>query len=308
MKMSDDYMAWKTSNELRYEGFKLAFFGDNVLTWYYGYINERYCFRIEAQNCEIKPVLKSSKVIEVSVFPEKNKLTILFELIRDEYLSQFISLFENFYECSSPFTKADKAIFAIAKSFARWAKMFTPEHPSLSESQVQGLFGELSYIFDESKRMDIKTIIESWCGIDYEEVDFVFPDFWAEIKTRSRLRSTISISSPGQLDHSKEGWLVVYSVDDDELGLSLNDLFQIVLNLVRKAGRTELEDSLRNRLENFGYYVLPIYDYPKFVITEKRCFHVSESFPKVKRDVMLPNMKTLKYELIVDSLEEWRVK
>ena len=178
--------------------------------------------------------------------------------------------------------------------------MFSPDHPNLSESQIQGLFGELTFIVEESTNRGIDTVIESWCGIDYEEVDFVFPDYWAEIKARSRLKSTITISSPGQLDHAIRGQLIVYSVDRDSTGESLNDLFQRILEMIRKKGSQILEENFRRRLEDFGYFVLPIYDTYKFIVTEKRVFAVTDSFPRVSREIMIPNIKTLKYELLIN--------
>ena len=88
----------------------------------------------------------------------------------------------------------------------------------------------------------------------------------------------------------------------------MNDLFNHVLEMIRETGDMVLEDRFRRRLEDFGYYVLPTYDKPRYLISERREYLISSDFPIVKRDVMLPNIKSLKYELIIDSLEHWRVK
>ena len=308
MYISDDYSAWKNSTEQRDEGFKLAYVEGNPLRWFFGYLDGRYSFRIEANDCPLRPVFKSSKAIEVGIYPDNKRLTILFELLDDDFKQQFIGLFENLIDCSIPFGVVEKAVKAVAKSYLRWSKLFSADRPSLSESQIQGLFGELTFIVEESSTRGIIDVVNSWCGIDFEEVDFVFTDFWAEIKTRSRLRSTVTISSPGQLDHANDGHLIIYSVDCDDAGISLNDLFNHVLEMIRETGDMVLEDRFRRRLEDFGYYVLPTYDKPKYLISERREYLISSDFPIVKRDVMLPNIKSLKYELIIDSLEHWRVK
>lgn len=307
MYISDDYSAWKNRTENRDEGFKLAYSEGNPLRWFFGYLGGKYAFRIEAKDCHLKPVFKSTKAIQVGIYPEEKKLIILFELQDDDYQQQFIGLFENLIDCSASFQEIEKAVKAVAKSFLRWSKLFSADRPSLSESQIQGLFGELTFIIEESSTRGIIEVINSWCGIDFEEVDFVFPDTWAEIKTRSRLRSIVTINSPGQLDHANNGHLFVYSVDSDDAGISINDLFHHVLELIKATEDVVLEDCFRNRLENFGYYVLPIYNKPKFLVTERREYFVSDDFPKVKRAVMLTNIKSLKYELIIDSLEKWRI-
>lgn len=308
MYISEDYLTWKNSTEQRDEGFKLAYIDGNPLRWFFGYLEGKYAFRIEAKDCLLRPVFKSSKAIEVGIYPDSKKLTILFELIDDDFKQQFIGLFENLIDCSISFDMSEKAVKAVAKSYLRWSKLFSADSPLLSESQIQGLFGELTFIVEESSIRGINEVVKSWCGIDFEEVDFVFPDTWAEIKTKSRLRSTVTISSPGQLDHANDGHLFIFSVDCDDAGISLNDLFNHVLEMIRETGDVVLEDGFRRRLEDFGYYVLPVYDKPRYLISERREYLVSFGFPIVKRNVMLPNIKSIKYELIIDSLEQWRIK
>ncbi|ADY13312.1 PD-(D/E)XK motif protein [Sphaerochaeta globosa] len=282
------------------------------ICWYYGFDNASHnAFRFEINTNYKLSRSYSSASITVSTYFGSNQVTnILFVLLDDSLNNIFSEVFLDLVESSKKACTSLEASKCIFNEYERWIKLFTTGRKTgLTEIEQRGLFGELYFIEQEcNKEHSITDIVLNWSGPAFGEVDFVFENGWTEVKTHLIKEDTIIISSVGQLDHPNKGNLLVYALNVDEDGRSLNDQYNIVRDLVKNIGDFNFLEHFENILNEFGYFHLPLYDRIHYSVIETRKYSISDSFPKIPRTVKLPNIKSITYKLIIDSLEEWRVQ
>ncbi|MCF0116969.1 MAG: PD-(D/E)XK motif protein [Bacilli bacterium] len=306
---SSIYCAWKERTTIKPNGYVRVNQSKDNIIWFFGYDEQgRNSFRFDIEYPISLLKDYSSKEILVSLKKSGTVSSIVFILNNPELTDVFATLFQ-YLVLKIPYSMSTSRIAdKVFEEYSKWVKMFNKGKIGLDENEQRGLIGELQFIRDcVEKGYKIDEVIACWCGIDYEEVDFVFPEEWWEIKTRLASSSTIHISSVGQLDHANNGFLRVYSLSYYENGISLNDIYDIVYKLIEEQHNPDLLKTFEERLENFGYFRISTYDRRHYSIGDIRTFKVSNSFPKINRSVKTLHMKNVNYTLIVDSLEEWKI-
>ncbi|MXI86148.1 PD-(D/E)XK motif protein [Sphaerochaeta halotolerans] len=306
------FKSWKAKASIKPHSYVSIPETDSGIRWYYGFDEASHnAFRFEVKINYKLSKLYSSSSISVSTYHDGDQVTnILFSLLDDSLRDIFSEVFLDLVESSKHGGTPSEACKCILSEYERWIKLFSAGRKTgLTEIEQRGLFGELYFIEQEcDKNHSISDIILNWSGPDFGEVDFVFENAWTEVKTHLIKEDTITIASVGQLDHPNIGSLVVYALNIDEEGRSLNDQYDIVRSLIKSVGNYNLLEKFENILIEFGYLHLPIYEKIHYSVVETREYAVSDSFPKIPRIIKLPNIKTITYKLIIDSLEEWRIR
>ena len=299
---------WENRTSIKPKGYVRVNSPTDNIVWFFGFDEQgRNTFRFDIRFSVNLLKDYSSKSIEVTNIKNVEKSSILFTLCNQTLSDVFATLFEYLVSKIPENLIISKIPDKVFEEYGKWSKMFNRGKVGLDEIEQRGLIGELLYIKDSvNSGLNISDVINAWCGIDFEEVDFAFPNYWAEIKTRLSTSSIIHINSVGQLDHANDGYLIIYTLSNYEEGVSLNDVYEEVHNLVENQHNPTILSTFEERLETYGYFKLPIYNRHHYSLTEKRIYIVNNSFPKIHRDVKTPHMKHINYSLIVDSLEEWR--
>ncbi len=194
----------------------------------------------------------------------------------------------------------ENIINLIKETMNDYIDYFKGNKKGLSEIEQQGLFGELTFINENVESN--KEIINNWEGIFKNKHDFVFKDYSVEIKTtRNQTELDIKISNENQLDNSyvKELELVVYRLEKVNVGKTLYDLYQELVNKIDKKYLIEF----KAKLIKAGFDINEMDNLERFRLVERYDFIVNDSFPKITKKELITGVHDVKYSILIDGLE-----
>jgi hypothetical protein len=157
-----------------------------------------------------------------------------------------------------------------------------PDPRLLGPQQLAGLFGELLLV-EELSRQNPASALDAWTGPAKRQHDFARGHSAIEVKTTTvREGRIVEIHGVEQLEPPLDGSLHLSFVrlDVDSDGLSVPLLIDRILGLgTDRAALLEL-------LARAGYDPTRAaeYDFPRFVVRERRFYEVNDSFPKITPD------------------------
>lgn len=198
----------------------------------------------------------------------------------------------------------------ICRRLKKWQSLLSGKSRHLlSASEVQGLYAELYFMSEmlekDSSRESI--MIQGWKGPEKTQHDFILNDLAVEIKSvAGDQRGKIRITSEDQLDtHLNTLYLRVYFLSEmRDGGESLNSITKrITNNLVSRENRELFEQ----KLETARYIDIPDYDQPLFSVKDTRTFLVADDFPRITRAFLPQGIETVNYDLILASIERFRI-
>lgn len=252
-------------------------------------------------------MIKSSKAINVSMYQKENgSKVIIFQLIDKDLSTEFIELLWNIYHDTYHFDDESKAVDSFFQSFLRWQIMLESKELYLSESEIKGLFGELCFLHDYSNIYGVNKMINSWMVDVDTETDFSFDNIWYEIKTISRSKNYINITSVNQLDQQCNGILIIHELQKGETKSSknLNSLVKSIRNLITDKDNLELFNS---KLLKKRYVDSTFYDTFNYEIIERKQYDVNDTFPCIRRNNLNNAVKSVQYELYINAIDKWRI-
>lgn len=136
---------------------------------------------------------------------------------------------------------------ALAKSYEQYKAILSrPLAPS--EYTLKGLWGEL-YVLNkaaENPKLNASSLVYNWTGPEDQPNDFSFGTTAIEIKTTSKQKNVVEISSFDQLDASR-CWLVIlhaYHADSQNGGISIEELKASISDKVDSAAQAVLENRI----------------------------------------------------------------
>jgi hypothetical protein len=188
----------------------------------------------------------------------------------------------------------------------RWKAFMTGRKMRvLRPEEVRGLFAELHVLRAlYAHRLSQAGAVEAWCGVDAVHQDFIFGNCAVEVKSLvGRDRNTVRISSEDQLATvMEELFLVVCHLSQSEVteaALSLNGLVQVI--------EQELIDGdalsqFTEKLAAFGYVPIHHYDEPRFLVTSRQAYRVTEKFPRLIRSALPTGIARLSYEIEIEAI------
>ena len=172
-----------------------------------------------------------------------------------------------------------------------------------------GLMAELLFFeyMHSTYSFPYEELLAAWQGPEKSSKDFMFPDFFAEIKSCFDDENAVRISSEKQLmRESKDLYLVCYKFAQDSSADNLSDL----INRLKQQIRYEKEDLLsvfEQKLLSAGYN--PVVSYENLApLKEKNImyYQIADGFPCVT--VSDPKcISNVKYDLDLSSLSEYMV-
>ena len=182
------------------------------------------------RNSGIISELPSSKSIAASNYQFSDGTWVLsFRLVQSDNEEVFLRFCWDIIESSRDIT--ENIIDFIVQRYLKWQRLMEYKRPNiLPAARQKGLMGELMFLAECTKTMGLQEALESWCGPEGADQDFIYDDTWTEVKAIAMASATISISSLEQLDTDIDGSLMLYRIDKttdtDANGFTLKDIVQ----------------------------------------------------------------------------------
>jgi hypothetical protein len=260
-----------------------------------------------------KKLLKASlklKGIAFSLLDEGRKMLFI-KLVEINYQDIFeklcCDLIEVIYSC-----KQYGNIFPkISSRLMSWKKLLANSGGGLlSEIEKQGLYAELCFLLEMLKKESCNyiSVINSWCGPEKSQHDFVLGEKAIEIKSiTNSSRNKITISSEDQLyTLLDELYLSVYFLvvhGSGKLGESLNE---VVSKIYSELPCVESIAIFEGKLLEAKYIRIPDNDRPLFSVKEVTNYDVVENFPRIIPSSLSNGVGSVKYKIDVSSIGKYK--
>lgn len=253
--------------------------------------------------------ISSSVAVKVNNIQLRNKSWALeFLLSNPAYTEEFLRLCWDLIDYSSE--KKD-SLNALISRYMTWQKLLQYENKGIMSFQRQkGLLGELLYLLSIIDEIGIDLAIDSWTGPDGSDQDFQFSSNWVEIKSVSLASKVVPISSLEQLQQEKLGQLIIYTLESTNItsdnSISLVNIVEILKD--KLINNAIYWDRFCLKLYKYGYRENQEAEYYKnqFRFIEKREYVVDDSFPKLIRMNVAPEIVSCKYEISLSAIEKYR--
>ncbi|MDR1614172.1 MAG: PD-(D/E)XK motif protein [Campylobacteraceae bacterium] len=280
------------------------------LEWHIGYQSIRQRTLLLVSDTEIDAI-DSSKSMKVTRRRREsdNRWTLSFELLRDEQQGVFATLCCDVIEYSRPAASEKEALKLVINRYKQWSKLLETQRSGLmDEHSRKGLLGEL--LFMEKRIQTSNTALEAvqgWSGAESADQDFMYSDGWYEIKSIVASAPTISISSLEQLDCADSGELVVMRIDKstpERAGaVSLYEVVQRIKDTI--SAEMQALDLFQTKLMAYGYLDLQEYAEQKYIHSSTQHYDVDDSFPRLVKNNVPPQIVAMHYEINIASLVDW---
>lgn len=260
---------------------------------------------IQTFNKEIKD-LQNCTEIEILKSHNKDGNFFAFQLVNEDYDEEFIrfawDLIESTYNAEDPLNK-------LIEKYNRWINFFKTQAKQLmSLEQQKGLIGELYFLNEMLNKKNEEEVINAWCGPDGADQDFLFDNYWVEIKTVAYTSSTVTISSFKQLAIPYYGNLVVYKLKKGTQMQKAVSLVPLIKEIRGKLENSKILDLFDNKLFLAGYQkeAEDSYNSNWFRIMDRLVYRVEDDFPRII-DSNLPVAITKgTYSLDLNKLEDYK--
>lgn len=256
------------------------------------------------QNSGIVAELPSSKSIEASNYQFADGTWVLsFRLVQSDNEEVFLRFCWDIIESSRDVS--ENIIDFIVGRYLKWQRLMEYKRPNILPAASQkGLMGEMMFLTECTKTMGAQKALESWCGPEGADQDFIYDDTWAEIKATTLASKTISISSLEQLDIGIDGSLVLYRLDktteSDTSGFALADMVQNTRTLF--STNLKCKELFELRLFQYGYKDLPEYGKQKYRFCGAEEYLVDKTFPRLTKGNIAYQITSANYTIDLASI------
>ena len=254
--------------------------------------------------------IESSKSIEAACNLRKDgKYAVSFTLINRDQDDVFIAMSSDIIEFSRIEKQPKESLKRVLQRYAAWMKLLDHKRNALlSLNSQKGLLAELLFLRETIENgMKPSEALAGWGGPDGSDQDFVYEDGWHEIKATGVSSTQITISSVEQLDNPDNGELVVFRIDKCSPAFSNAITLYAMVHILFEIMKTEtgtLEDFIM-KLATAGYIDMIEYDKQYFQFSSKQCYHITDSFPRIKRSNLPTEIVNIEYQLSLPSLGHW---
>ncbi len=238
-----------------------------------------------------------------------NQQRLVLTLDRASDQDLFHGLCETLVKALQPATTSIEAMSVALTHIRRWrAFLAARKSRRLSPDEVRGLWAELQYLrWLYAERLPSADVVEAWTGGDRLKQDFIFTNTAVEVKSIiGRDRNTVRISSEDQLATVlDELFLVTHrlTVADEAAGaLSLNALVKLIED---ELGDGDALEQFSQKLADFGYLPIAVYDTPEFVVAERQTYRVEADFPRLVRSELPSGIARVSYEIELEAMSDY---
>lgn len=217
----------------------------------------------------------------------------------------FQGLCETLIESLREVADSATALAVTLTHLKRWKAFFSGRRTTLSPEQVRGLLAELQMMRSlYSSRTTPPVAVDSWCGADRVQQDFIFGDMAIEVKSLSgRERNCVRISSEDQLESLTSSlYLAVYRLSElpeSDQSVSLNDL---VVKIEAELADAQAREEFARKLSAYGYAPLHEYNSPRFTVSDLKTYHVVGGFPRLVRSGIPNGIARLSYDIELETI------
>ena len=228
-------------------------------------------------------------------------------LTDEEVKSAFYAFCEDVVDAIVPLTDQKEAFQHILERIRIWKRMFASKSGLLSESSIQGLFGEL-YFIDEYliPKFGKQKAVRAWGGPLGMSKDFSVGLEWFEVKCVSATEDSVSISSHEQLLSDNPGHLTIVKVE--KMPEAFNNGISTINALFDKIKLTledtpDLLDEFMEKINKVGYVPDDAYDRYKYKTIGMNFYKVDDSFPRLTSPSAFGNaISAISYKLLINAI------
>jgi hypothetical protein len=249
----------------------------------------------------------------LDIFASKEKgaaASRIFHLLDDKrFSSQFTFLTAELLEGLRARESGDKLFAVFVSHVTTWKAFLENAEPEgLSGERQRGLYGELKFILDFSKSVEINKLINFWRGADKKSKDFIFGSVAAEIKTSlTKKHVKIPISNEQQLDTTGLNALMlcVYLMQEEGSNrLSLPDLVQEIRSKIKS--NANLTTIFERKLFDYGYSDFQSGSYTaKYQVIGRTLFDVRDDFPRLTNSDIPEGVGDVTYTILTAACQSY---
>lgn len=255
-------------------------------------------------------VLNSAAVNSERQFPllkgiaiEHSNGRLLLRLLEDNDREIFITLCRSLIERTRYVTPESQVVAAIIAHLERWQRFLgNTDRGLLSEQEVRGLLGELTFLDHELIERFGPNAISFWLGPAGHPQDYSIGTTLFEVKTRlAGAQPIITISSAAQLwNQTGYLYLVTYLIGQaSEHGDNVISLAGVIAKIRSKLVGTEFVDLFEDRLIQVGYFDHDDYAGKYYLVSAPDFYEVVDGFPKITSDAIPCGVSKLNYGIEV---------
>ena len=283
----------------------------HTLEWHVAYVAPASKALVILSHCPADDLGSSKSITTACNRRSDGTYYISFQLTEKRQEDVFISMCSNLIDYSADALTEKEAIKRVEFRYREWRRLMEYKNPAvLSDEKRRGLIGELLYLKQViCQGKPVYEALAGWVGPDGADQDFVYDGRWAEIKTSELSSDRIDIHSIEQLgDVGEHGDLVIYRVDpcapETDGAFTLRKLVGSVL--AECGGDIRCVELLIGKLNAVGYVDMELYDKYPYKYFRNDVYDVNDTFPKIVRTDLRPEITTCQYSLSIASIDGWK--
>ena len=310
MKITADYLHQKWNSINFYNGGYKLIEEAEPLEWHVGYqeIDQKTLLLLTKEEPDLLPASKS--IIVNKGRRTDGRWVLSFTLMRIEQDNVFEALCADIIAHSQLTDNERTSLQLISKRYKQWHKLLEQQRKSLmDESSRKGLLGELIFLEGLLRKSNsYLATIQGWGGPDGEDQDFIYADYWYEVKSIGIAGNAVAISSLEQLSNDNSGFIVVMRLDKctpERTGaVSLSE--QVARISTMLSDDIDASSLFEHKLLKYGYIDLPEYNEQKYIYSGNQRFEVKDDFPRLNRTTLPRAIATAHYTIELSAIEYFR--
>lgn len=243
-----------------------------------------------------------------------NSQLLVIQLLTPENHDVFAVLCENLIKSIISIDSELKRSKSIINQLAKWKALFEKyNNNGLSESEQQGLYGELHFLEKTLtiNEIDPLFVLVRWVGVDKELRDFQSNDWALEVKTTSTNNpQKITINGERQLDETHIRNLNLFHLSVEVSKTNGQTLCQKILQL-----RELLKNNIpalqlfNSKLFEVGYFDKHElnYIYRSYKIRSENYYKIENEFPRIKENELRKGISDVRYSIILSMCNEYLI-
>ncbi|MGE7983344.1 PD-(D/E)XK motif protein [Solibacillus sp. NPDC093137] len=263
-------------------------------------------------NADAKNAFKLHNIeVRKNYIEDANKLQWHLILLNKDQWQIFYVLCQDLIYSASLSQDVDRKFLIIESRLKHWQELLKKQSKHALAPELQmGLFAELMFLKEEmSKNTSITEAVQSWYGPEKDKQDFITDKSSFEIKSyRTSNGEKVYISSKEQLDsHKDHAYLIAYGLTRINDRCNICTIAKEIEEMLKNENEFNLIDLFYIKLLNAGYSPI-LYaeeDLINYKVDRITYYEVTEDFPCIKSDGVMPQIISISYQIDLAQCSEW---